>query len=428
MNNYLSTCLLNNNYKSLLTKKRTSAAFNDSTKEKDELTPQICFKNIVNNGISEILDPMSGYGTIMNYGIKFGANTFMTELNLSAHLWQLIIMPKYNNILIEIVEELLNESEKFPINKTSIEVSENWFGEEGIRILTELYKLNITLLEKKINDKTIVEKLAIAILLPFVLNISTALKGDANHIKKGGVAVLKNYKEDYYYYLKNLLLKSLNDVYDISNQLSNLGLEHKSIYADAKLYKFPEKIFSGMLTSPPYPNERDYAKMFIAENYFIDYLYKNSLISFSIIKNHIIGTNVVKGRKDHYIETKVAIKFIEKLKSMKLKTNEKYDMDVYYIRYYQNYFSDIESAYKNVSKSLAEDFLGYIVVTNNHIRNIEVPVSDFVIELWQNLGFTTEIVKTKEVFHVGTKNPKLKGRMAKQTEYIIKVWRGKYDK
>jgi hypothetical protein len=40
---YVVTCLLNYNYKSLLAKQRTYAAFNDSTKSKDELTPKKCF-------------------------------------------------------------------------------------------------------------------------------------------------------------------------------------------------------------------------------------------------------------------------------------------------------------------------------------------------------------------------------------------------
>jgi hypothetical protein len=196
-----------------------------------------------------------------------------------------------------------------------------------------------------------------------------------------------------------------------------------SVYADSTIYEFPKTRFHGMLTSPPYPNGIDYRKMYIAEHSFIEHLYQQGVLHFEIINSHIAGTNVVRGRKTKSIQTAIANQFIMKLRNLKLGKAARYDMDVYYLPYYQNYFSDIERLFANVIKSLADQFLGYIVVSNNAIRKIEVPVSDFIIELWNNQGFNAECVKNKEISHIGNKNPHAKGRMALHTEHIVKVWR-----
>jgi hypothetical protein len=97
---------------------------------------------------------------------------------------------------------------------------------------------------------------------------------------------------------------------------------------------------------------------------------------------------------------------------------------VYYIPYFENYFIDLEEAYKNVSLACADsDFEGYIVVVNNTHRNLIIPVSDVVLEVWTSLGFKTEIFEANELFHIGTKNPRARGLRAKHMEYVIKIWR-----
>jgi len=419
---------MNNNYKALLTKQRTYAAFNDSYKSKDELTPKKCFEILANLGINEILDPMSGYGTIMNYGWEYSISTYMMEVNLPAYLWQLMVSAENNNALLFAVDEILKRQDQWPKTKQMFEVSDNLVGTEGLRILCGLFELNQTILSNVLIDKVIIQKLSLSILLPFLLRLSTALKGDNIHIKNGGVALLKYYENDYSYYLNHMLRNRLIDIFEQHKQfkITSFELVNQSIYEDAINYSFPEKRFRGMLTSPPYPNGIDYAKMYAAENFFINFLFDINKLDFNRIAAPIIGTNVVKGRNSYNITTDVANNFLQKLKTIKLKKVPRYAMDTYYIPYFSNYFCDLERAYGNISKSLEDDFVGYIVVTNNAIRNITIPVSDFIIELWNNLGFEAKSVKEKEISHVGTKNPNAKGKMARHTEHIIKIWRGSF--
>lgn len=424
---FSATCLMNSNYSTLLSKKRTYAAFNDVETTPDEITPRKCAQMLADHGISEVLDPMAGYGTILQYGRKSDFGSFLVEINLPAHLWQLIAQPENSEKLITIVNKIIAAKDIWPVPKCLAEVSNEWIGSEGLRILCLLYDLNRNIVAPFFDDTIIVEKMALAIMLPIVLRLSTAQKGDAAYVKRnGGVSILKGYDADYHFYLNNMLLPFLEDNFKEYSQV--IWGEEKwgntCIYGNAMSYNFPQDRFHGMLTSPPYPNGSDYGKMFSAENFFIDDLSRKNLIHFEIIPSQIIGTNTVKDRQAEQLTLQTAKVFLGKLRNLKLNKKAKMDMLSYYIPYYRNYFCDLEKAYRNISTALSERFLGYIIVTNNAIRNIEVPVSDFIIELWQSLGFNAKCIKSKEVSHVGAKNPHAKGRMSLHCEHIIQIWRG----
>ena len=108
------------------------------------------------------------------------------------------------------------------------------------------------------------------------------------------------------------------------------------------------------------------------------------------------------------------------LKRMKQAT---YDDEVYYFPYLREYFAALESAYANVSKAAASDFLGYIVVVNNTHRGVVVPVAEAIVDIWRELGFSSRIERAEESFHLGTKNPRAKGIRARHTEYVVEVRR-----
>ena len=425
---FSTTCLMNSNYSALLSKKRTYAAFNDAETTHGEITPRKCAQMLADHGISEVLDPMAGYGTILQYGRKCGFGSFLVEINLPAHLWQLIVQPENSEKLIAVVNKIIAAKKDWPVPKFLAEVSNDWIGPEGLHILNLLYDLNKKLAAPFFTDTIIAEKVALSIMLPIVLRLSTAQKGDAAYVKRnGGVAILRGYDEDYFFYLNNMLLPFLEANFKEYSQViwGEEKWSNTCIYGDAMSYCFPKNKFHGMLTSPPYPNGSDYGKMFSAENFFINNLSSKNLVHFGLIPSQIIGTNTVKGRCSEQPTIRVAKDFLGKLKNLKLNKKAKMDMASYYIPYYQNYFCDLEKAYRNISMALSDTFLGYVIVTNNAIRNIEVPVSDFIIELWQSLGFNAKCIKSKEVSHVGAKNPHARGRMSLHCEHIIQVWRDK---
>ncbi|MEO6393289.1 MAG: hypothetical protein ABIP75_15675, partial [Pyrinomonadaceae bacterium] len=100
----------------------------------------------------------------------------------------------------------------------------------------------------------------------------------------------------------------------------------------------------------------------------------------------IIGSNFVSGKGRLQPNTKSAIGFLKEVALQKRDRGGVYDDDVYYLPYLERYFVDLELAYTNVSLSLKPSFEGYIVVVNNTHRNLVIPVSDVILEIWKNLG------------------------------------------
>jgi hypothetical protein len=138
---------------------------------------------------------------------------------------------------------------------------------------------------------------------------------------------------------------------------------------------------------------------------------------------HIIGSNFVSERPPRIPTTKSARHFLKAINELKRnETAIRHDKQ-YYIPYFENYFADLECAYKNIAPALKQKFEGYIIVVNNTHRNLVVPVSDTIIEIWRSLGFNAIILTATESFHVGTKNPRARGLRARHTEYVIKIWR-----
>lgn len=410
--------VLNRNYKTLLANQRAYAAFNDTAKS-GGWTHKDLFKEILSYNPKDVFDPMSGYGTVMRYGADCNVNTIMAELNLPAHLWQVLNIPKYNLILKKTIKRII-EYDKFPKTDEVFEISLDFFGPISKDILINLYKINIHILSELSDEEIeIKQKLALAILLPYIMRLSTADIGDITHVKKGGIVILKEYLDDYMYYLSNMLLTSLENV-NISNVES---LNHESIYADSSCYDF-NRNFSCVFTSPPYPNGVDYKKMFSVENAFLEILQEQNLISFNIVASPTIGTNKVSGRKREVIESRIANKFLNELDMLKLNAKQRKAMKSYYLPYYGNYFADMERAYTNINKYLDNDFVGYFIVTNNSARKIQIPVSNFIVEFWRHNGFNAKSVKERELSHIGTKNPVVRGKTALYTEHVIKVWRG----
>jgi hypothetical protein len=199
--------------------------------------------------------------------------------------------------------------------------------------------------------------------------------------------------------------------------------DHTIIYADARTATLPKGRFAGILTSPPYPNHRDFATMFRPERAFLDWLDEERGTSPRQASDHIIGSNFVAGRPERHVRTKAARGFLEEVGNLKRAKQAEYDDNTYYLPFFANYFADLEDVFANISASVQSRFEGYLIVVNNTHRNILVPVSETSLEIWRTLGFDATIVESSESFHIGTKNPLARGLRARHTRYVVKIWR-----
>ena len=393
-------------YRGLITKGRTYACFDYETLK--------LLGSLLENR-REILDPMSGYGTLMTYCANTGKKAYLLEINPPAFLWQYLIHPSNKDLILTIIHRFISKVNECYAPNVRAECSDEWLTEEAINISISIYQSLCKITSEFITDKILIEQTALSILLPFVFRISTSINGDTAFVKKGGICVYYNYKTDLNFYLKQISAMLYSNLSISQVHTINLG--------DCRDNVLPLNRFEAMITSPPYPNYRDYRKMFGPENYLLDQFEKRKLISFSLPQNNVIGTNKVKGREADIINNPVVNNFLDKLCKYKGTKKAEIDNARYYVPYFRNYFYDMELAYENIAKSLANKFEGYIIVTNNTVRNFIVPVAESIIYKWNSMGYNAEEFKSTEKFHVGTKNPHTKGLKAKHSEYIIKVWK-----
>lgn len=396
-------------YRALINTGRSYAAF---TQKERELVARLKSKR-------EIFDPMSGYGLLMRYCSTAGVKSFGVEYNLPQYLWQLLCHPANSENFLQAIKIIRSRRARWPRPTVKAVVSDEFFPKELLRILERLLHSTKQAIEECFDEDTNLDQLTLALLLPFAGRLSCSVPGDiSTHTKIGGMCVLLGWEKDYEAYLRAIHTRFEH----IANTAVNRN--HKLVYGDARIYKFPKQRFRAMITSPPYPNHRDFTSMFAPEHALLHELRINGDWAPRQFSEHIIGSNFVSNRPKTLPKSKMALRFLNDIKRLERNKTATYDDEVYYIPYFENYFIDLEKAYKNVSSACASsDFEGYIVVVNNTHRNLVIPVSEVVLEIWIRLGFKATVFASNELFHIGTKNPRARGLRAKHMEYIIKVWR-----
>lgn len=410
--------LIHNIYRALLNTGRTYAAFQDQ--QLNDLMSQL-------TDHKTILDPMAGYGTLITACARseHAHSAYCVELNPPAYLWQVFLHPENAGPLLAAISGLLDKRRHWPATSVLAECAEEWFSPESQRILESLWGLTQKTLSRLCPTARQTELLSLALLLPFVARFACFVNGElVTQPKKGGICVYRNWQLDFAEYLR----VCTNRLEDISKHSRHS--KHTIRLADCLSANLPANAFSAMITSPPYPNGRDYVTMFAPENAFLDLISQHLVApEFRLPAPRLIGCPRVSEKDGHIKHTSADVRspaardFLDKIARYKTTNQAAYDIDIYYLPYYSNYFWSIEQAYANVAKALAPKFRGFIVVVNNTARKTVIPVAQAVEETWRHLGFEARIHDQRELAHVGGINPRVKGMNARHTEYIIEVSR-----
>ncbi len=413
-NNINSTTLIRGIYRALLNTGRTYAAF--------ESRHMMLLEQLKDRG--DILDPMSGYGGLMKYcsESEYSLASYNIECNPPSYYWQYLMHPENNELFRKLCADILKASDRWPRPRVNIAASDDWFPEDSLCLFESLWLLTWKYANKLSNKKA--NDITIAFLLPFVGRLSSCIQGNVvTHVKKGGLCVYVGWREDFKRYISKLIC-----IFNENNKKCK-GKKHTIRLGDAASIKIANKRFSAMLTSPPYPNSRDYFKMFAPENSFLQWLFENGYIPNITPQLRLIGSSNVS-EKDRFtkhtpdeIKSTQAKEFLSFIANYSETKRAKKDNEVYYLPYYCNYFYGLEKVYENISQYLASNFIGYIISVNNTARKRIIPVSDFIQETWVRLGFQVKIEAIKELAHVGGINPRVKGLSARHVEYTIKVYR-----
>jgi len=369
-------------------------------------------------GGAPILDPMSGYGSLLDICSNKGIPSVSVEISAPLHLWQLIKKPDLSDMFIMAINELLARSKDWPKAGKLADTSNQWFTEEALNILDRLVQLNCEILEATCASSQIkTEIMAAALIVPFCGRMSCYTESENNPtwVKQGGIVIYKDWECDY-----NEYLIALRSLLNGNTNVSSRQVAHRVILGDCRLIDFNHAGLRALLTSPPYPNRTDYFSMFEPEVFFCSHLNIPDLIIAP--STQYLGSTVVKGTTQKRDSLTVVDEFLNYVQSSKSKRKVgRSDNITYYYPYFANYFHGLHDAYANVSHATAPDFRGYIIIQNNHFRDREVPVAQAVTEIWHALGFKVNTVDQTEVFHMGTKNPRARGIKAKQSLYTLEI-------
>jgi len=391
-------------YKGLMARNRAFASF----KEKGEL--DIILADITQYiSVGEcILDPMSGYGGGMRFWGRNGFKTTNIELNPPAYYWQVLNNPSNTAKIQASIKQLLSRIKELPQIKQSVSVSDKFFTPLSIDLISKIFELTYTINEDK--------ELSIAIILPFVSRFAHYQRSSTNitHFKEGGLCSYVNWIFDFVKYLKSLntLLEEESKQY--------LESKHTNILSDIMEVCLDDK-FQYFVTSPPYPNYRDYSKFFRIENWVLDNIIEKKTYNFQ----RMIGSNIVSGKSYGKIESAVVNAFLSELleKAKKLSKKAQNDIRVYYHPYFCQYFYNIQESLKKVDSLLSEKAIGYIVVNDNITRDILIPVGASICDIFTSMGYYTKEINTSHISHYGNIGKTAKRINSHHVRHIIKVWK-----
>lgn len=389
-------------YKGLILRNRAFASF-----KADELQLiQSDIKNYINTG-DWIFDPMSGYGgSMLHFGAK-GYKTYNVEINPPAYFWQVILNPTNKERFVDIIEILLNNNICLPSLSEQFSFSATLFTPQSLIHIDNLFSC----LNAIIKDRTI----TISLLLPFVARFANYQRSSTNltHFIEGGLCSFIGWKEDFFEYLTFLKKRIIE-----TNLIESQHINHLSNIID-----FVGNInkFDFLVTSPPYPNYRDYSKLFKIENWIL----KNQLSEHVADFQQMIGSNNIKGKKYGRIHSPHANAFLKLLldKSTKLSAKQRSDIEVYYHPYFALYFYSIQEAYIKIASCLSSNAIGYIVVNDNITRDIQIPVGKVLCDIFEAMGFESLNFDETQISHFGNIGKSAKRINSQHTRHILKVWK-----
>lgn len=190
-------------YRNLINNSRSYAAFREK-----KILPYV--ERLSDRG--EILDPMSGYGSLMSYCSKLGIKSFCLEFSIPMYLWQILNHPAYTGVFQGSIEQLMSMKRSWPKTELMAEASEECFPEGSKCIITELLYLTKRIVSSFKVDSEKIELFSLAILLPFVGRLSSTVPGNVpTEVKKGGICVYKDFQKDFSEYLE-IICDRLQDV------------------------------------------------------------------------------------------------------------------------------------------------------------------------------------------------------------------------
>lgn len=205
-----------------------------------------------------------------------------------------------------------------------------------------------------------------------------------------------------------------DDLLDLASQVSKHMIEklseqarHRATYtrifnSDFSAAAIAKGSIKRFLTSPPYLNRLDYVQSNLPE---IQRLTTAEASQLNTLRAQMMGTTKMRGidqeAKDYSLSSLSANAVLDQIRSHPSKASA-----TYYLKFFLQYFLDVERFFRWLSAKTSSDAVGMIVLQDSYYKDFVIPLTDIYREFGEVYGFRSDVVANwKKLNHIGNMSP-----------------------
>ncbi len=337
---------------------------------------------------SLIVDPFCGSGTTLvaanlfhSNAVGFDANPLMTFISKIKTTWD-IDLKDLREITLKVAHEFLGKVRDIDKLEYKSRFLKNMSKRELNQWLSITMQREVALL-KDIIDETKNEKIKNML---FLAMAKACFDGSYVALCPGTTFYPFREKEDFWDIFTNKIIQIYNDLKEIqkhdsygkSTLITDTCLNARKYLKDSSI--------DFIITSPPYPNDLEYTRQTRLEMYLLDFV--NNMDDVQQIKR-----KMVKGSTKLIFRESNSAEMVNKFSSVKNVSEQIYEKlktknwGFDYPRMVREYFGDMYLCLKEFLPLMKNDAHFLLVVGDQTIKGVYIPVCDILIELAKEIGY-----------------------------------------
>ncbi len=346
-----------------------------------------------------IVEPFAGSGTtnvtakFFNIdSVAFDANPLMTFISKVKTTWD-IDTDRFRENVLMIAHQFLNNINDFDSLGLDADFTGRMPKKELNQWLSPALQKEVVLLKhyiRKIKDDKIRDLLLLAMSRSCL---------DASYVSfcPGTTFYPFREKDEFWNLFTNKVIDIYNDLETIKNQNAQFGKADiiNDTCLNAGKYIKPDSI-DFIITSPPYPNDLEYTRQTRLEMYLLDFVYNMNDVQ-------KIKRTMVKGSTKLIYKESNSEQYISDFESIQKVANGIYEQTkdknwgFDYPRMVKEYFGDMYLCMKEFYPLMKDGSHFLLVVGDQTIKNVYIPVCDIFIEMAYKTGYKKA---DKELFRI----------------------------
>lgn len=351
------------------------------------------------NEKSLIVEPFAGSGTTnvtaKMFNIKsigFDANPLMSFISKVKTTWN-IDTTKFKEATVKISEQFLNNIHKIDVIEYQRDFLDNMPRKELNQWLSISLQNEVVLLKNyinTINDKNIRNLLLLAM-------SRSALDASFVSFCPGTTFYPFKEKDEFWDIFTDRVVDIYDDLVKFQEILSTYG--ESDIINDTCLnasHYLKNNSIDFLITSPPYPNDLEYTRQTRLELYLLDFV-KNMDDVQKIKRKMIKGSTKLIFKESNSADLISNYSIVNEIADLIYQQTKNKNWGFDYPRMIREYFGDMYLCLKEFLPLMKNNSNFLLVVGDQTIKGIYIPVCDILIEMALDLGYSKA---TKELFRV----------------------------